>query len=235
METFQDPARYVGLRDRRQDPHPATACGATQRIDLEDPLQEIGPGRATGRGPSGSDERRESSSCVRRYWAGIDRSRPMNCGSGQRNDVGENPGHVPRSRGAGERRRGRNWTSPGAAEVPDLIAAEVNFQHTARITLDIEFVTDLRLAAKLEACGHDGLDSPGRWHLIHGNFVNRKKKSANGRSNRRSSFLTSEARRTRDRSEAFINRLLATRTALHVADFRDLGDPSVVESAAVVD
>ena len=87
VEAFQDPARHPGLGDRRQNPHPTAACGM-QRIDLEDSLQEIGPGCATGPGNSGRNERREASSCVRRNGAAADRSRPKSCGSRQRNDVG---------------------------------------------------------------------------------------------------------------------------------------------------
>ena len=64
------------------------ACGAMQRVDLKNPLQEIGPGRAAGPGNSGRDERREASSCVRRNGAAADRSRPKNCGSRQYHDVG---------------------------------------------------------------------------------------------------------------------------------------------------
>jgi hypothetical protein len=67
------PTRYVGHGDRREDPHPTAACGATERIDLEDPLQEIGPGRAAERGKGASDERLESSSCVERHRAGFNR------------------------------------------------------------------------------------------------------------------------------------------------------------------
>ena len=88
VEAFQDPSRHSGVSDCRRDPHPTAACGTMQRIDLEDPLQEIRPGCATGRGHGGSNERREASSCGRRNGAAADRSRPKNCGSRQRNDVG---------------------------------------------------------------------------------------------------------------------------------------------------
>ena len=43
-DTIEDSGCYRGIRDRRQDRQPPLAVGASERNDLEDALQEIGPG-----------------------------------------------------------------------------------------------------------------------------------------------------------------------------------------------